>query len=99
MGFSLIEVLLALSIGGLVLIAATALLVTISQAWANWPATRDAFDAHVNGVSHFLTAVLEEASISSFALPKDKRVDLQNPVGFSDSDDPLIHFYLREAPP
>jgi hypothetical protein len=98
-GFSLVEVLLALSIGGLVLIAATALLVTISQAWANRPATRDAFDAHVNGVSHFLTAVLEEASVSSFALPKDKRVDLQYPVGFSDAEDPLIHFYLREAPP
>lgn len=98
-GFSLVEVLLALSIGGLVLIAATALLVTISQAWANRPATRDAFDAHVNGVSHFLTAVLEEASVSSFALPKDQRVDLQYPVGFSDAEDPLIHFYLREAPP
>ena len=98
-GFSLVEVLLALSIGGLVLIAATALLVTISQAWANRPATRDAFDAHVNGVSHFLTAVSEEASVSSFALPKDQRVDLQYPVGFSDAEDPLIHFYLREAPP
>ncbi len=98
-GFSLVEVLLALSIGGLVLLAATALLVTISQAWANRPATRDAFDAHVNGVSHFLSAVLEEASLSSFALPNDQSIDLQYPVGFSDAQDPLIHFYLREAPP
>ena len=38
-GFSMVEVLLALSIGGLVLLAASALLVTISQAWANRPAT------------------------------------------------------------
>ena len=98
-GFSMVEVLLALSIGGLVLLAASALLVTISQAWANRPATRDAFDAHINGVSHFLTAVLEEASVSSFALSKDKKIDLQYPVGFSDAEDPLIHFYLREAPP
>ena len=98
-GFSLVEVLLALSIGGMVLIAATALLVTISRAWANRPATRDAFDAHVNGVSHFLSAVLDEASLSSLALAKDKAVDLQRPVGFSESDDPLIHFFLREAPP
>ena len=44
------------------LMAASALLVTISQAWANRPATRDAFDAHVNGVAHFLTAMLEEAT-------------------------------------
>ena len=49
----MVEVLLALTIGGLVLVAATALLITISQAWANRPATRDAFDAHVNGVAHF----------------------------------------------
>ena len=34
-GFSMVEVLLALAIGGLVLMAASALLVTISQAWAN----------------------------------------------------------------
>ena len=95
----MVEVLLALSIGGLVLLAASALLVTISQAWANRPATRDAFDAHINGVSHFLTAVLEEATLSSFALPLDKKIDLQYPVGFSDAEDPLIHFYLREAPP
>ena len=73
-GFSMVEVLLALSIGGLVLLAASALLVTISQAWANRPATRDAFDAHINGVSHFLTAVLEEATLSSFALPKTKKL-------------------------
>ena len=66
-GFTLMEVLLALSIGGLVLIAATALLVTISQAWANRPATRDAFDAHVNGVAQFLTAILEEASVPPLA--------------------------------
>ena len=62
-GFSLVEVLLALAVGGLVLMAASSLLVTISQAWANRPATRDAFDAHVNGIAHFLTAVLEEATL------------------------------------
>ena len=61
-GFSLVEVLLALAVGGVVLMAASSLLVTISQAWANRPATRDAFDAHVNGVAHFLTAMLEEAT-------------------------------------
>ena len=61
-GFSLVEVLLALAVGGIVLMAASSLLVTISQAWANRPATRDAFDAHVNGIAHFLTAMLEEAS-------------------------------------
>ena len=44
-GFSMIEVLLALAIGGLVLTAATSLLITISRAWAERPATRDAFES------------------------------------------------------
>jgi len=98
-GFSLVEVLLALAIGGLVLLSASALLVTISQAWANRPATREAFDTHVNGVAHFLTAMLEEASVPGLAGNQRKAVGLARPVGFSESDDPLIHFYLREAPP
>ena len=59
----MVEVLLALAIGGLVLTAATSLLITISNAWANRPATRDAFDAHVNGVANFLSAIIEEATL------------------------------------
>ncbi|MDG1132330.1 MAG: prepilin-type N-terminal cleavage/methylation domain-containing protein, partial [Opitutales bacterium] len=97
--FSLIEVLLALAVGGIVLMAASSLLVTISQAWANRPATRDAFDAHVNGVAHFLTAMLEEATNPKDGSKGNEVVELDRPVGFSDREDPLIKFYLREAPP
>ena len=98
-GFSLVEVLLALAVGGIVLMAASSLLVTISQAWANRPATRDAFDAHVNGIAHFLTAMLEEASGSGANSKGNNVIELARPVGFSDRDDPLIKFYLPEAPP
>lgn len=99
-GFSLIEVLLALAVGGIVLMAASSLLVTIAQAWANRPATRDAFDAHVNGIAHFLAAVLEEATIPPEMNSKETEViELARPVGFSERDDPLIKFYLKEAPP
>ena len=95
----MIEVLLALTIGGLVLTAATSLLITISRAWAERPATRDAFDAHINGVAHFLTAVLEEATLPATSGSGDQPIDLQRPIGYSESEDPLIHFYLREGPP
>ena len=98
-GFSMVEVLLALAIGGLVLTAATSLLITISRAWAERPATRDAFDAHVNGVANFLSAVVEEAKLPTLSRAGDHAVDLQRPVGYSDSEDPLIHFFLREGPP
>ncbi len=98
-GFSLIEVLLALAVGGIVLMAASSLLVTISQAWANRPATRDAFDAHVNGIAHFLTAVLEEATNLDENSKEMDAIHLARPVGFSETDDPLLAIYLREAPP
>lgn len=98
-GFSMVEVLLALAIGGLVLIAATSLLITISRAWAERPATRDAFDAHVNGVAHFMTAVLEEATPSALTKAGDQAISLKSPVGYSDTEDPLIYFFLREGPP
>ena len=77
-GFSMVEVLLALAIGGLVLTAATSLLITISNAWANRPATRDAFDAHVNGVANFLSAIIEEATLPTLSRAGDHAVDLQS---------------------
>ena len=98
-GFTLVEVLLALSIGSLVLVAATSLLITIAQAWANRPATRDAFLSHVNGVSNFLSIILEEASFSIASKAGDPLIDLKRPTGFSSTDDPLVHFFLKEAPP
>ena len=98
-GFSMIEVLIALAIGGLLLVSATDLLVLISKRWAEGPSSKDAFDAHVNGVARFLTAVVEEATPPVLNRSGNEAIDLRRPVGFSDSDDPLIHFYLREAPP
>ncbi len=98
-GFSMIELLLAMAIGGMLLVGAVSLLVTVSQAWANRPATRDAFDAHVNGVGNFLHAIMEEATLPQANRAGNAIVDLQRPIGFSESDEPLIHFYLREAPP
>ena len=95
-GFTIMEVLLALSIGGLVLVTATSLLVTISQAWAKRPATRDFFDAHVNGVADFLSSVLDQAGISTQAQKRGSLVELKAP--FDDFEDPLISFYLPEAP-
>ena len=90
----MVEVLLALAIGGLVLTAATSLLITISRAWAERPATRDAFDAHVNGVAHFMTAVLEEATPSALTKAGDQAISLKSPVGYSDTEDPLIYFFF-----
>ena len=93
-GFSLIEVLVALAIGGLLLVSSTDLLVSISKQWIEGPSSKDAFDAHVNGVARFLTAAMEEATVPTLNSSGNQAVDLRRPVGFSDSEDPLIHFYL-----
>ena len=94
----MVEVLLALTIGGLVLVAAL-LFITISQAWANRPATRDAFDAHVNGVAIF-SALLDDASLPALASGGVREIiALRSPTGFGETEDPLVSFYLKEAPP
>ena len=93
-GFSLIEVLVALAIGGLLLVSSTDLLVSISKQWIDGPSSKDAFDAHVNGVARFLTAAMEEATVPTLNSSGNQAVDLRRPVGFSDSEDPLIHFLL-----
>ena len=77
-GFSMVEVLLALAIGGLVLVSATNLLVLISKEWADRPAARDAFDAHVNGVARFLAAVMEEATVPVLNSSGNDPIDLQS---------------------
>lgn len=97
-GFTLIEVLLALAIASLVLIAATSLLVTLSRAWAERPAAREAFDAHVNGVARFLTSTLAKA-VPSPLLPKEPAIRLDHPIGHDEIEAPLISFSLKEAPP
>ena len=98
-GFTLVEVLLALALSGLLLVAATSLLITLSRAWADRPAARDAFDAHVDGVARFLVTIMDKATMSPKNTEAKSPIFLDQPVGFSDADDPLISFFVREAPP
>ncbi|MBG29002.1 MAG: hypothetical protein CMI31_03220 [Opitutae bacterium] len=97
-GFTLIEVLLALAVASLILIAATSLLVTLSRAWAERPAAREAFDAHVNGVARFLTTTLSKA-VPTPLLPNEPAIRLDRPIGLDEIDAPLISFSLKDAPP
>jgi prepilin-type N-terminal cleavage/methylation domain-containing protein len=98
-GFTLVEVLLALAISGLLLTAATSLLITLSRAWAERPATRDAFDAHVDGVARFFVSVMDKATMAPGSENAKSPIFLDRPVDFSDAEDPLISFFVREAPP
>ncbi len=99
-GFTLVEVLLALALSSLILVSATSLLVTLSRVWVDRPATREAFDAHVNGVARFLTATLDKVAPNPHSA-KDPIVRLDHPIGSDDDsgEPPLITFCLKEAPP
>ena len=98
-GFSMMEVLVALAIGGLLLVSSTDLLVSISKRWIDGPSSKmpstltqtafPAFSPRSWRKQLFQPSILREIRLSTCV---DRSV-------FSDSEDPLIHFYLRDAPP
>ncbi|MBL61983.1 MAG: hypothetical protein CMI30_01115 [Opitutae bacterium] len=97
-GMTLIEVLLALVVSSLLLLAGTALLVNFSRAWAERPADRQVFEAHVSGVTRFLSSSLAK-SVPSVLNEQETAVRLDWPVGSMEPELPLITFSLKEAPP
>ena len=98
-GFTLVEILMALSLGGLLLVSAVSLLVSLSSTWANRSQEKQFFETHVHRIGQFLHNVVEESHPDPRLKENTLPIDLQRPVGYSKSDDPLVHFYLREAPP
>ena len=62
-GVTLIEVLLALTIAGFLIAAATSFVVSISNIWAE-RSQRNFFEDHVDGVTEFINATLQSAGTS-----------------------------------
>ena len=62
-GVTLIEVLLALTIAGFLVAAATSFVVSISNIWAE-RSQRNFFEDHVDGVTEFINATLQSAGTS-----------------------------------
>ena len=94
-GFTLIEVLLALMIAGLLLTAVSFLVVTMAQIWIN-RGDDDFFDQHVDGVTLFLNnALLLSEGLEENAT---EVVSWSRPPGYSEFEDPLIAFTMKESP-
>lgn len=93
--FTLIEMVVTLAIMGTFLTLLSFHLVGLSNIWLN-RSDDDAFEQHVEGVTLFLRKALE----ASEATPgeEDLPVEWERPPGWSDLDDPLLHFRQREAP-
>lgn len=59
-GFTLVEVLMAVAVGGLLLVTAVSFAMSMGELWGNGSETR-LFDQHVRGVSRFLENILRQA--------------------------------------
>jgi len=93
--FTLIEVLLAVAIGGGLLAAASVYVVSLSGIWLN-RGDDDFFNQHVDGVTLFLTNALAESE--GFDEEQPDPVTWIRPPGYSELDEPLLTFRLKESP-
>lgn len=92
-GFTLVEVLLALSIGMMVLMSATSLLYSMGKVWAN-EQSGGMFYQHANHLEIFLRQNFEK----SIRPTTTARVRWERPPEWSEFDDPLLCFNLDESP-
>ncbi len=99
-GFSLIEMVLSISLLAILLPFLMLFVVTIAELWMQGT-EGDFFPEHIDGVTQFLEHALERSEAvlppgdgSGPSLP----VEWARPPGFSDLDDPLLMFRQRETP-
>jgi prepilin-type N-terminal cleavage/methylation domain-containing protein len=96
-GFSLIEVLVASTLGALLLFALVTFMVSLTGYWASQK--HDHYrDEHIVGVARALEHLFSEA-MNATAEPRTRPVAWDHPPGRSTLDVPLLHFSLEEAPP
>lgn len=94
-GFTLIEILLALTIGGMLLTATSVYLVSLANIWFLRGDDQN-FNQHVESVAYFLNHTLKNSTIT-----KDVQlssISWNRPPGYSEFDDPLLTFRLNELP-
>ena len=96
--FTLMEIILAVSIAGALLAAAATLVVSVSELWIERQ-DRHFFDDHVDGVTEFIQASFAhsgtEITVSS---PEEQTVNSSNPIGI-DSNTPNTNITEAEIMP
>lgn len=95
-GFTLLEVLLALALGGILLTSVSIYVVSLANIWLN-RGDADFFNQHVDGVTLFLSSSLSQSE--GFDDEGADPVGWERPPGFNEFEDPLLTFRLRESPP
>ena len=93
--FTLIEILLALAVGGMLLTAISVYLVSLANIWFI-RGNDQYFDQHVEGVVYFLNHALKNSEISQ--VEHLSTITWNRPPGYSEFEDPLLTFRLKELP-
>lgn len=98
-GLTLIEMIATLAILGSFMTLLSFHLVALSNLWLN-RTDDDFFEQHVDGVVLFLNNAIEasEAVPGSPDTGESQPVEWARPPGWSDFDEPLLHFRQNEAP-
>ena len=98
-GLTLIELIVTIAIIATFMTLLSFHLVALSNLWLN-RTDDDFFDQHVDGVVLFLNNALEasESTPGSAGQEEQMPVEWARPPGWSEFDDPLLHFRQDEAP-
>lgn len=100
-GLTLIEMIATLAILGTFMTLLSFHLVALSNLWLN-RSDDDFYAQHVDGVTLFLNKAFEASEAftpaSASAQASNQPVEWARPPGWSEMDDPLLHFRQAEAP-
>ncbi len=100
-GFTLIEILVALSLGGIILTAASFHLVSLGKIWTHDWSQRH-YMHHKESLTTLMIRVFKEADSGFSSLGTKGNIAglrWENPPGESTLDDPFLRFYLKQPPP
>jgi prepilin-type N-terminal cleavage/methylation domain-containing protein len=97
-GLTLVEMVVSIALLGAFMTLLSFHLVGLSNLWLN-RTNDDFFEQHVEGVVLFLTQTLEASESAAFGENEQRTpVEWARPPGWSQMDDPLLHFQQNEAP-
>lgn len=96
-GFTLLELLMAIMIGALLMVAASTFVFSMGELWGRGGEER-LFDRHVRGVSRFMDGLLRGAVATAEANGETTAVWWAEPIGTEYTDEELLTFELQESP-
>ena len=96
-GFTLLELLMAITIGALLMVAASTFVFSMGELWGRGGEER-LFDRHVRGVTRFMDTLLRGAVATAEVNGETTAVWWAEPIGNEYTDDELLTFELQESP-